>query len=382
MDRFIFTSYYNYMKFAVVEYSSKTGGIWYHRDDRPNYLADPQHEIDPTSFGCYVSALKGEHIPLLGLITGKITPSFEPVTLYRKLMKRWTNKWPTYSLEYLTKFDALLYVHQLSNAHELVAALQRLRQLPKRPFIIGVPTQPYGILVDALQQDTAAKKHFIDFMDACDVFISIVEDTTSWYAAQTKTPVEYLPQPYPAHYATRFYQPQSAKKKTILVAGVTQRDNIRKGQLVAKKLQQQHPEYDIIIPKVPEYEYDESNLIGSRFEMLPFEEWQQHLETLARTSLVINTDYTFTRGRVQADCAAVGTPSVGSNSDGQRDLFPEQFSLSKMSVDKLVAISNKLLTDRDYFDRTTAHATKQLKKYDYEASAERLQALVDKYQKR
>lgn len=365
------------MNFAVIEYSSKTGTVWRHTKMRPNYLADPVKEMDPTSFGCYVSALKGEHVPLTGLIVGPVN-SVAPLTRwYRKAYKHIRRQWPQdYSLKYIQKFDVVLVVHQLSDAHELVLLLRRLRLQKTRPLIVGVPTQPYGILQDAFKAAPRAEEDFASFMSLCDVFLSIVKDTKIKYQQLTHTPVVYLPQPYPVEFATQCLTPYEHKADQILVAGVTQRADIRKGQGVARLVQQQFPEYEIVIPKVPGLEYDTENLQGTRYRLLPFEEWRDHLRTLAKVKLVINTDYTYTRGRVQVDCAAVGTPSLGANSDAQADLFPSLSSKPSTTVDELADKASTLLRDRSLYTSVVATASEGIKKYNYAASAERLQQLV------
>lgn len=367
------------MKFAVIEYTSKTGRVWRHSDERPNYLADPIKEIDPTSFGCYVSALKGEHVPLLGLIMGSISPASNPLRLYRRIIKKISGRWPRYPLNYLQQFDVILAVHQLSDAHEMVAALQRLKTLQPRPFIIGVPTQPFGILENLVAKDAVVKENLINFIRSVDLFVSVVASTFEWYAKLSGCPVSYLPQPYPVSFTSHYFQSRAAKDKTILVAGVTQRPNIIQGQKVAVALQKMLPQYEIIIPKVEDMAYDFTGLSGSRYRVLPFEPWQQHLATLAKTSLVINTDRTQTRGRVQTDCAAVGTPSIGANSDGQRDLFPDLPASLDTSNENLIAQASRLLTDPAWYEKVVSTARNRLQKYDYEPSAARILALYQKF---
>ena len=365
------------MKFAVIEYNSKSGDVWRHTAERPNYLADPKTEIDPTSFGCYVSALEGEHIPLKGLIIGPVNNVSSPVQFYRKVVKRLSGSWPGYNIQYLLQFDALLVVHQLSDAHEMVALLKRLRKSPKRPRLIGVPTQPYGQLKEAVEANPQAREDLVAFMDACDVFVSVVASTTEWYAGLTATPVYYLPQPYPVAYASQWQKTRSEKEKKILVAGVTQRPNVQQGQIVARELQKKFPDYTILVPKVAEYDYDFTALQGARYTVLPFEQWQEHLKTLSTTMLVINTDYTQTRGRVQTDCAAVGTPSLGGNSDGSADLFPELTSDPTTTTESLIALGERLLTEDAYYEKIVSHARAALQKYDYEPSSTRLSALIN-----
>lgn len=360
------------MKFAVLEYASKSGKIWKHTPEHPNFLAHPSKEIDPTSFGCYVSALAGEHIPLTHLIK----PTF-----VKKVIKRLLGSWPSwYTLDYLEQFDVLMVVHQLSDTHEMIAAIKRLRRGARRPFLIGVPTQPYGLLRAQVEESESTRAELVAFMDECDVFLSVVKDTVDWYAGMTSTPVVYMPQPYPAVFASQYAQAPEEKEKSILVAGVTQRDNITQGHIIARQLQKLFPDYIIRIPKVLDLDYNTSRLEGARYEILPFEEWREHLQTLAQTKLVINTDYTKTRGRVQTDCAAVGTPSLGGNSDGQVDLFPELASTPDMPLEELLRRGERLLRDEQYYAVITRQAAERLKKYDYGESADRIRLLVKTYQ--
>ncbi|MEX1997104.1 MAG: hypothetical protein WEA04_00290 [Candidatus Andersenbacteria bacterium] len=368
------------MQFAVIEYSSKTGRIWKHTPARPNYLSDPQREIDPTSFGCYVSALAGEHVPLIGMITGDINPVSSLTRFTRRVIKKLTGAWPqTYDISYLKKFDTIMLVHQLSDAHEIAAFAKRLRQLYPHIFILGVPTQPYGILKAHLENQPHERQTFIEYMNACDLFLTVVKDTQAWYESMARKPVVYLPQIYPAHYASQFFKPRSHKQKALFVAGVTERDNIAEGQRLTAALQRQFPEYIIRVTKIPGLKLDLSALAGARYEVVEFAQWREHLPFLAEQMLVINTDYLFTRGRVQVDCAAVGTPSLGANSDGQTDLFPALAGGPHLPIEKLEPLARKLLTDKVYYQQITDQARDKLQKYDYEESAVRLQLLVKQY---
>lgn len=368
------------MKFAVVEYSSKTGSIWKHTVERPNYLCDPIREIDPTSFGCYVSALEGEHIPLISLIVGAAVPL--PVRIYRKIVKRFIGKWPLYDTSYLGQFNALLVVYQLSDGHEMVRLVQQLRKKYPHQAIIGVPTQPYGILKSHWESVHNAKEEIQKFMDACHVFLTIVERTTPAWQQLTVTPVLYMPQPYPAQFAAEHYKTRQEKDPIIFVAGVTGRDTITKGQLVAAALQKKFPEYKIQMASIPDTELDVQNLVGTQYEIIPFEPWQKHLETLSKVTLVINTDYTQTRGRVQADCAAVGTPSIGANSDAQQDLFPTLPADRETSIEELVAQGEELLNNAHRYEEVTNTAQDRLKKYDYMLSKQRMEQLVNDTRKK
>lgn len=371
------------MKFAVVEYTTKTGDIWRPTPEKPNYLADPEREIDPTSFGSYTTVFDGEHIPITGFIVGGVASVGTPARLYRKAIKRLRGSWPqTYSLSYLKRFDVVLLVHQISDAHEIAVFAERLKKELPHIFVLGVPTQPFGLLKPYIESNATAKQSLIQYMSACDLFITVVKETRWWYESLTKTPVEYLPQIYPEHYATIFFRPRSNKQKILFVAGVTGRPNIRKGHRVATLLQQEFPDYLIRVTQIPGVDLDLRELQGAKFEIIPFQQWREHLPELARAMLVINTDYTFTRGRVQTDCAAVGTPSLGANSDGQVDLFPELASTPDTPVDELVGMGRGLMSDQSFYDSTVEYARSRLKKYGFEESAARLRMLVRQYREK
>lgn len=367
------------MKFAVVEYSSKTGKIWRHTVERPNYLCDPIREIDPTSFGCYVSALEGEHVPLTALIAGD---TLNPVVrIYRKVIKRITGSWPrAYDISYLKKFDVLLIVYQISDGHEMVSFVQRLRAEHSSCVILGVPTQPYGILKKHWDCVPGAMQEIRQFMRECHVFLTIAQRTLPTWKKISRTPVVYMPQPYPASFAATVYKPRSKKSNIIFVAGVTDRENIRKGQIVARQLQKQFRHFRIQMARVDGMELNTENLTEAVYDIIPFQPWREHLGMLSRVALVINTDYTQTRGRVQADCAAVGTPSIGANSDAQEDLFPKLPAERDTNIEQLVLQGQQLLADESYYNEVSRTAHERLAQYDYEPSKQRLEELIRKIQ--
>lgn len=356
------------MKFAVVEYSTKTNRVWRHTPARPNYYGDPQHEIDPTSFACYTSALLGEHIPLRSFITGG---------MLHRLYKRVVGRWPqTYALQYFAPFTTLLVVHQISAARDLTAFVRRVKAQYPHLAVIGVPTHPFGLLELAWQKDQSVKKNLIRFAQACDVFISIVKSTVSTWEQVIQRRVYYLPQPYPVEYARQFFKRRSEKQNIIFVAGVTDRPTIVLGQQVATAVQKQLPSFLIRVTATPGVRLDSHHLSGSRFEVVPFENWQEHLKTLAKIALVINTDFTQTRGRVQMDGAAVGTPTLGADSDAQLDLFPRLAATLRTPLDQLVEHACHLLRDKNYYTALVTAAQNRLAYYTYERSAERLRTLV------
>lgn len=365
------------MHFAVVEFNSKSGQIWRHTAAKPNYLAHPVNEIDPTSFGCYVSALQGEHIPLRPMIISSLSPDNSLKRLYRRAYHRYQHRYPqNYSLEYFKNFDALIVVHDLANGHEMTAFARRLKKTYPNIIILGVSTQPHGIIKQRWKEDPSALRDFQSFMEACDVFITIVRSTKHDLQTLTNTPVKYFPQPYPVEFAQKYYQPPASKQQIIYLAGVPERFDIKRGHRLAVKLKAEFPGYEIHVTRIPGMEFDAGHLAGTSYKFMPFLLWQEHLAYLSDVSLVINTDYVRTRGRVQVDCAAVGTPSIGADSDGQRDLFPRLPANQHSSPDTLYQQARQLLSNPEFFEEITKYAFSRLPLYNYQNSARRLTDLI------
>lgn len=366
------------MNFAVVEFNSKSGGIWRHSPDKPNFLANPKTEIDTTSFGCYVSALEGEHIPLRPFIIGKLSKASAPTIYYRKFYHKVRHRYPNnYALDYFKKLDAVVVVHEIANGPDITAFTKRLKSTYPKLTVIGVPTQPYGLLTEHWEEHPEAKEDFKEYMDACDGFLTLVKSLEEIWPTMSKVPAPYMPQPYPVDYAIKNFQPPEAKQPIIFVAGVTSRKNILKGHKVAVKLQQRFPDYQIQLTNIPDLPLDTSVIKDANHEIVPFEPWLDHLKYLSQVKLVINTDYTQTRGRVQVDCAAVGTPSVGADSDGQVDLFPNLPATPSTTVDELVEQATLLIEDPALYRNVTEYASQQIRTYNYTNSANRLTAFIE-----
>lgn len=358
------------MKFAVVEYFSKSGRIWHHSDEKPNYLCDPHREIDPTSFGCYVSALKGDHIPLTYVIGTD--------SLFKRLVRKITGSWPQgYDISMFEEYDVLMVVYEVANGPTLTKFINKVKQKYPKIKILGVPTQPYGLLKKQWEDQPSILKELKDFINAGDIFVTIVKSTLDEWGELSDVPVRYLPQPYPVEYASRFRKDLEEKKNIIFVAGVTERPNIKKGLEVAKLVQEEMPDYIIHVTGVEGSEADYSLLDGADFMETGFMPWADHLRYLSEVKIVINTDYTQTRGRVQMDCGVVGTPSVGADSDAQIDLFGQFASDEESTVHDVKEKVLSLLKDDEEYMKVNAYAKNKLGEYSYEKAVQRLNSLFN-----
>jgi len=363
------------MKFCCVEYTTKTRRVWVPSVEHPNYLADPLMEIDPTSFGSYTTALCGEHVPLTGAILGHLDGRMlQP--LFQRLHWSVFGRWASYSLRYFRKFDTVLAVYDWQRGRELTKFVQRLREAFPETVVIGVPTQPFGALREAWRE-TKHLSPLVEFYDACHAVLSIVRATVPYQQAMTRTPVVYIPQPYPTSYAMQFRHRGSEKERILFIAGETVRPDILAGHLAARAIQQKHPELTIHVTATPGSPLNPTFLQDTRHEIVPFRRWREYLPYLSLVSLVINTDTQWTRGRVQADCAAVGTPSIGGPSDGQQELFPELLVRDVEDFPTMIDLGLRLLGDMAFYTRVANRAQHRLQSYDFPAAVRRFTKLVE-----
>lgn len=436
------------MRFACIEYTTKTDRIWRPTPERPNYLCDPEREIDPTSFGCYTTALDGEHVPLTGLIYGSLEypPSIRQ-RAQQDVARRFGGSFRPYNLNYLQKFDVLLVVYQMSNDDELVRFMQRVRKEFPDIIIVSCSSPPFGRLREYWKDHPETVERYRAFIRSSHFNMNVCRATVPWYRAFTDVPSLYLPQPYPVEYAMEqvgldgpakpdapsglsaragtdpraprgeseraFPEPASpglAKKARgagelgpdqqqdplreypagaqdgppspaggppiIYVAGDTVRPDIMSGHLVAKALQQRHPEFLIRVTKTPEFRLNTALLHGARYEVVPFRAWAEQLRELGTARLVINTDLWWTRGRVPVDCAAAGVPCVGTTSDGQTELWPDLAPRESIETDRLIELGERALSDTAFRTKVMTQAQRRLASYRYTEAVVRFSRAV------
>lgn len=370
------------MRFACVEYTTKTGRIWRPTPARPNYLCDPQKEIDPTSFGCYTSALDGEHIPLTGLIYGSLERPPSVVRRARQdLFRRLRGAFASYSLAHLAPCDALLVIYQTSNNLELIRFLERVRHELPNTLLVSSSSPPFGRLRDHWKDHRDAAERYQIFVGLTHFNMNVCRATVPWYRAFSDTPSLYLPQPYPVEYAAAravgggqwAAERRTGGRPVVYVAGDTTRPDIMSGHLIAKTLQQRNPELLIRVTNTPGSALNTSFLRGTDYEVQSFRPWAEQLKELATVRLVINTDLWWTRGRVPVDCAAAGVPCVGTTSDGQSELWPDLTTGGSVEIDRLLTLAERALTDQAFRDSVVARAKARLASYTYPQTIERFQ---------
>ncbi len=368
------------MHFACIEFSTKSGEIWRPTPEKPNFLCDPEKEIDPTSFGCWTSALNGEHIPYSFLQIGKNARSFA-FKIQRRLdrIKEKMSKRPVYhNLNYLKKFNLILLIVHTYSLPLFADLAQRIQKINPHAILLGSITSPLGLLRETWKK-SGEYRAFKNFADYCDLFINVNRVAQKYLEYITKTPVIYFPQFYPYEFARQSFQPRERREKTIFVAGETSRTDNLAGQLVAIALLKKHPDFQIKIVDIPGTNLAPLKIARVPFQAIPFQNWQKHLKRLASYYLVINLDQIWTLGRLQADCAAVGTPSIGINANNQMEMFPDLTIKDIEGIGDAVSLGERLIGESDFYHSVQEKANKVISQNDYDQSRQRLFDLLNHY---
>jgi len=379
------------MKFACVEFRTKSGGIWDGAKEKPNYLCDPKI-IDTCSFGCWTSALGGEHIPLLWFKLRKLPNRiyhnylaprmsrfhYLGYTILSVLINRAFQKF--HNLDYLTKFDVVLVPLYDYSIPEIAKFIVEAKKLRKRPIFFGALGNTFNSFREALKSPENFT-YFKTFIDNCDVFINLGHEAISRYLKQyTDTPVVNFPIFYPFEFAKSFFEPYENKEKIIFVSGHAQRVDDVFSLLIAKKIQEEYPEFLIELVNRPFYNIEP--LKNSRYKVVPFLKWQDYLKYSSKTYMIIDMDNSWTQGRVASDAAAVGTPCIGLNSGSQRRLFPDLECSDVVDARKAIDLGTKLIENRKFYEKVQKKAFRRLKACSYENSVKRLNRTLETYAKK
>jgi hypothetical protein len=369
------------MRFACIEYNTKSGAIWTHTAERPNFLADNKREIDATSYGTWTSALEGEHVPLSWFIEPKRGPgvgeSFRiGLRIKFKLNARRGRPLIEFeNLDYAERFDAVLICFHPSGYRFMTELVQALRARFPKLVIIGTHAT---FSLGRLREQWRSQEWFSSlqtFMKSCDVFAVANREAIGYFSLMSSTPVEYLPQFFPLEYTESLNIKDQPLEKTIFVAGDTSRSDVVWGCLLAKEIQSRHPDYRVQV--IESENFNQATLTGSDFEVLRKLDWLEYLKTVARSRFLINTDVGWTNGRVQSDAAAMMTPCIGVNAGWQTELFPELSIPDVSGSEQGIAVAEKLITSDSYRRSTSQYAFDKLSQWSYSSGSRRVLDLVN-----
>lgn len=376
------------MKFACVVLYTKTGKIWDGAKEKPNYLCDSS-VIDAASLGAWTSALGGQHIPMLWLkwkepyrsiyhnhIAPRLAKSnYNAYSILSRLLNRAFSKF--HNLKYLTKFDVVLldmHDYGIQDTAKIILELKKLRKRPMIMSVVGDALEPFREKL----KDEDDFRAFKAVLDSCDVFYNYLhEEVADYLSLYTDTPIVTFPMFYPFEFTKSFFVPREGKKKTILVVGHTQRTDHVASQLVAKRIQEKHPEFLIEVVSKPGLIFEP--LKKAKYKVIPSLKWHDFLKHLSKTFMVIDMDSIWTLGRVPADAATVGTPCIGVNSIHQKRLFPDLTCRDVYETTKAVDFGIRLIEDRKFYGKVQGKAFKKLGEFSYKNSVKRFNRIMKEY---
>jgi hypothetical protein len=282
-------------------------------------------------------------------------------------------------MQYLTKFDVVLVVALEHTIREMARFIVEAKKMDKRPVLLAVICVPFNHVREVLKNPETFKD-FKVFLDNCDAFLNYNHVGVSEYLKlYTDTPIINFPLCYPFEFTKSFFEKRERKKKIIHVSGHALRTDDVASMLIAKKIQQIHP--DFIIEVVERKGLNIEPLRDSNYRIIPFMEWKEYIKHLRKTYIVIDMDNTWTVGRVPNDAAAVGTPCIGLNSGSQADLFPDLTCSDIVDTKKAIKLGIKLIEDKNFYEKIQRNAFRRLKKYSYKTAEKRMRKLLNEISK-
>jgi len=379
------------IKFCTIEHTNKV--VWKYKQGQPNYLCDPDTEIDPTAYGCWVSAMQGENLPISFLRYGKKYKNNFWGKIYR-LQDKIAGRTLFRNIKYLKKFNIILALAHRFNFQEIVDCLEEARKVNRKAFYIGVLGNCPGLIRQAILE----KKNFqgfIKFLKAVDLFINNYQEAQKYFELLSQTidsqnklgekknseKIVFLPQFYPFHFAKEFKKNYQEKEKIIHLAGPTDREDNLANQYVAVALQREFPEFLITIPNLDNLNIEPLKLARARYKVFPQMKWQDYLSELSRSFLVLNLDNIWTMGRVVADCAGVGTPCIGINATNQFKMFPSLRVEDMIGIQQAVILGKKLIEERKFYEHVVKYACEKVEEQNYKKRKRALIEILKRYKK-
>ena len=374
------------VRFASVRYRTKSGRIWEGNRARPVESHDLKKEIDITSYGCWTEILEGKEIPLDHIRFGieRDHWGYPLAKTLLKVSKKTLGKIPYRCLDLLKDINLLLVTTFSYSIPEMTDFLEKYRDTLKdgnrEVVVLGAMEETLDIFRRRWEHDPKALSRFIDFANACDIFLTPYHSGTKRYhELLMKTPVVYFPLFFPVQFAQQFAVNTEDKKREILV--VTSKGNTDRitSLLVAKEIQKRHP--DFLIRVVLTEGTNLSLLSGCRYECVPRLPWKEYLQVIRECYLFVNLDVSWTGGRPVTDAAAVGSPCIGCNAANQEYLFPDLTVSELVGLEKAIELAVRLIEEPSFYRQVVLFAEKRLQSLSLEKGKGRVASLLAAFRK-
>jgi len=356
------------IKFCSIEHTTKS--TWKYQKGRPNYLCNSNKEIDPTSFGCWTSAFKGEHLSLEFLRFGHNYRNnlFNKIHIAREKI---TGSKIYKNIDYIKQFNVILVLLHKFSLSDMADFLSILREANNNAIILGSLAHCPGLIRKEIQNKKSFKE-FLQCLKKLDLFINVYPETQEYFEILAenltfKLKEKIIPflQFFPINFVKKFKQSYEKKEKIIHLAGPTDREDNLANQYIAIALQKKFPEFLITINQWENLNIEPLKLARARYKILPQMKWQDYLKELSRSFMVINLDNIWTLGRVVSDCAGVGTPCIGINATNQFRMFPKLRIDDIAGLKKAIELGERLIQEKVFYQETVDYAKEKIEKHGY-----------------
>jgi hypothetical protein len=254
-------------------------------------------------------------------------------------------------------------------------------------------TTKAAILIEGLAS-YYIKPQFItrELFDSADLIININRHTTSFFAALTKTKVEYIGVPYPVDVISRYRIPIEKRNRRVFICPfLLDRWN---DYHVAREIGLPYYGYEKRISRTiksllknkgkqqllnPNYRMDKAKSVYNdpKLEVIKNVSIFDFFNQNNNSYIWVNLDDRYTWGRYVLDAAALNIPIITTKSTGHgEDLFPETTLDNEFIIDEAIEIGQRLARDEDFYRYVAEYPNGRMEHLKPEAMKNKLLSIM------
>ncbi|HBC91803.1 MAG TPA: hypothetical protein DCZ10_02575 [Pelotomaculum sp.] len=276
--------------------------------------------------------------------------------------------------DYFNKFDLVM----VALRQETIEVGIKVKKKSKAKVVVFLDSE-VDYFTTYTTRDLQTK--MVELLNIADAVAVLHDESISFFKALTNKPVDVVGVPYPIKRVREMCAPAQKRKEIVLGSSIRSILTHNRNALVnLAALSESGLPGVVNIWEPVEMEYVQSI---RKFLPIPFisfrslkSGWNQFITQVNYSLLGLHLDYRYSWGRFPIDCAAVGTPCVGSPSlYTQKILFP-RLCVPYHDIGGAVALLKKLISDAKFFDEVVTYAQSQIERFSYEKCKMRLLNLI------
>lgn len=266
--------------------------------------------------------------------------------------------------DYFNEFDLVM----VALRQETIEVGVKVKQRSKAKVVVFLDSE-VDYFTTYTTRDLQAK--MVELLNIADAVAVLHDESIPFFKALTSKPVDVVGLPFPIKRVREMCPPVQKHEEiglgSTLRSFLTHNKNALVNLAALNKIGMPGV-VDIWQPEEMEYfksirKYVPLPKIKFRFFILG---WDDYITQANYSLLGLHLDYRYSWGRFPIDCAAVGTPCVGSPSlYTQKILFPS-LCVRYHDIEGAQTLIKKLVSDNKFYEDTVSYAQSQMEQFSYE----------------